>query len=313
MGAEPDTEALAAVARLYYVDGLDQSAVASILGVSRSTVSRLLAAARDRGIVRIEVVPYQPRSTELERQLCERFSLKLAVVVRANDRGTAAVRRAIGYYGAPEIAGLIRDGTAIGVAGGRTLGELVTAMAPGDDAPDIDVVQLMGHVDLAAHRADAAEIGRALAHGYGGVFFGLNAPAFVGDRRTRDALLGHDDIRRIFQRIERLDLALVGIGALEDSLLGERGLVSAAAFARLRSQGAIGDVCGRFFDRDGREILSPYRERVMGVELDVLRRLFVVGVTHGASRAAATLAALRGGLIDALVIDEVGADVVLNG
>ena len=52
---------------------------------------------------------------------------------------------------------------------------------------------------------------------------------------------------------------------------------------------------------------------MIGVELDTLRRLFVVGVTHGAARTEATLAALRGNLVDALVLDEEGAAALLEG
>src|SRR4051812_8000720 len=44
-------------ARLYYEEDATQAEVAAQLGTSRATVSRLLAEAKRRGIVRIEVVP----------------------------------------------------------------------------------------------------------------------------------------------------------------------------------------------------------------------------------------------------------------
>jgi len=48
---------LLAVARLYYEDDLSQQQIADRLGVSRSTVSRLLQLAREQGIVHIEIRP----------------------------------------------------------------------------------------------------------------------------------------------------------------------------------------------------------------------------------------------------------------
>src|SRR5688572_14653473 len=63
------------VARLYYMDGLGQSEVARFAKVSQAKVSRLLALAKERGIVRITVADYEPRRRELEAQLIARFGL----------------------------------------------------------------------------------------------------------------------------------------------------------------------------------------------------------------------------------------------
>ena len=43
-------------ATLYYIDGLTQAEVAARLGVSRPTAGRLVARAKSKGLVRIEVV-----------------------------------------------------------------------------------------------------------------------------------------------------------------------------------------------------------------------------------------------------------------
>jgi hypothetical protein len=51
-------ERLRLVARLYYLDGLGQSEVAKFAKVSQAKVSRLLALAKERGIVRITVADY---------------------------------------------------------------------------------------------------------------------------------------------------------------------------------------------------------------------------------------------------------------
>ena len=91
--AESNRAMLTSVARMYYLDGLGQSEIASILGVSRSTVSRLLTAAREHGVVRISVDDYDPRDTHLEQDLIDRFGLKRAVVVRSLDGQPGNARR----------------------------------------------------------------------------------------------------------------------------------------------------------------------------------------------------------------------------
>jgi deoxyribonucleoside regulator len=300
-------------ARLYYLDQLDQHQVAAILGVSRSKVSRLLTQAREYGIVRISVDPHDPRDDELERRLRERFGLQRVVVVKALSRSADSVRRTTGYFAAPVLAGLIRPRMTIGAAGGRTVGELIDALPSRPEVRDLTVIQLMGYIDPTARRFDAPEVGRILAERYGGSFYTLHTPAFVDDRQTRDALLAHEHIRMIWRQFASLDLALVGVGTLEESMFAERRILPPAACQHLRAQGAVGEICGRFFDREGQECAAEYRDRVIGIDLDYLRRCpEVIAVTHGPSRSEAVAAAVRGGLITSLIIDDLGAAALLQ-
>ena len=56
-GASPEDLRLALrAATLYYLDGLTQAEIAARLGVSRPTAGRLIARAKAKGLVRIEVV-----------------------------------------------------------------------------------------------------------------------------------------------------------------------------------------------------------------------------------------------------------------
>src|SRR5215218_7355540 len=84
--ADRATNLVTSAARMYYVDGRDQQEIAAILTVSRSTVSRLLTSARERGIVRISVDEYDPYDRRLESRLTDRFGLYRAVVVRTMGR-----------------------------------------------------------------------------------------------------------------------------------------------------------------------------------------------------------------------------------
>ena len=71
-------------ATLYYLDGLTQAEIASRLGVSRPTAGRLIARAKAKGLVRIDVVvPPDMRDNlhaDEERELETRFGLTEAVV-----------------------------------------------------------------------------------------------------------------------------------------------------------------------------------------------------------------------------------------
>jgi DNA-binding transcriptional regulator LsrR (DeoR family) len=310
-GDESDDD-VTSVARLYYLDGLGQQAIAGMIGVSRSTVSRLLTAARERGIVRISVDPWDPRDAALERRVRERFALRHVVVIRTLRRTAETVRRAVGYYAACAVAERFQPGQTVGLAGGRTLYELVNAFAAHHPPTRPRVVQLMGNIDPTASVIDPTELARMLATRFDGTCYTLNAPAFSSDRRTRDVFVDHEHIQTVRKLFAALDLALVGIGSLDESAFVERGVLTAADSAALQGAGAIGEICGRFYDRAGRECKTEYRDRVVSVELDELRRCpEVVGVTNGPRRARAVAAALEGRLVNSLVIDQQGAEALL--
>ena len=300
-------------ARLYYLDGLGQTEVARLVKVSQAKVSRLLALARERGIVRISVAEYEPRNAELERELIRKLRLDAVAVIKTAE-GTSAeeARQAVAYFGSPFAASLISSESVVAIAGGRTMRELVQHL-PEDRERRVTVVQAMGSVDSSVGPVDALELGRAVARRLCGFFLTLNTPAFVPDKKTRDAFLALPQIRTVWKRLAETNVALVGIGTLDNSVFVDRGVLNKDDLAKLAARGAVGEICGRFFDRNGRECDSPWRDRVMAIELDQLRRIpQVVGMVAGADRSEAIAAAARGGLLKSLIIDEAGATALLE-
>ena len=300
------------VARLYYLDGLGQSEVARFAKVSQAKVSRLLALAKERGIVRITVADYDPRRRELEDQLRARFQLEPVAVIKSGGGADGPdLRRAVGHFGAPVVDALIQPRDIVALAGGRTIHELVHHL-PVSRAKSLTVVQAMGSVDSTVNGFDAQEVGRVVAQRLGGTFLSLNTPAFIPEKRTRDALLDLQQVRSVHQTLDRARVALIGLGTLANSVFVERGTLDAAMIRELQRAGAVGEVCGRFIDGNGDECATAWRDRVIGVQIEQLRRIpHVVGVVSGNDRSAAILAAIKGKIIKALVIDEVGAAALL--
>lgn len=300
------------VARLYYLDGLGQSEVARFAGVSQAKVSRLLALARERGIVRITVADYEPRRRDLEDQLQIRLGLKAAVVIKTGDHPDAAdLRRAVGHFGAAVMDSLIQPRDIVALAGGRTIHELVNHL-PQSRNKSITVVQAMGSVDSTVNAFDAQEVGRVMAQRLGGIFLALNTPAFIPEKRTRDALLELEQVRGVHENLDRANVAVVGLGTLQNSVFVERGVLNEAMIRDLGRAGAVGEVCGRFIDADGDECVTAWRDRVVSVQVRQLRKIpQVIGVVSGTDRSVAILAAIKGNLIKSLIIDESGASALL--
>ncbi len=309
----PEADVLRLVAQLYYMDNLGQAEIAELTGVSRPKVSRLLTQARQLGIVRISVEEFDPRNRQLEEQLTAALGLNHVLVIRTLGRTeTDNVRNSVGYFAAQFVVDWIRPNMVVGVAGGRTLASLVQHLQPHSSTRGVTFVQLMGNFGAQVSYCDAMELSRIFADKLQGAYYTLSAPAVAPDVAACQAFLMHQDVRAVWTLFDRMQLAFVGIGSLQDSNFIERGVVQREEVARLLEHGAIGELCGRFFDRAGEPCDPSYQERVVGIRLEELRhKRDVVAVTVGERRSAAIYAALRAGLAKSLIIDEKGAEAVL--
>ena len=123
-------------------------------------------------------------------------------------------------------------------------------------------------------------------------------------------------IQRVTALWDHLTVALLGIGSLEPSpLLRESGnVVSDELAERLGALGAVGDVCSRFFDADGRALAAGIDGRVAGITEEQLRRVpRRVAAAGGARKLPAIRGALRGGWVTTLITDTATARALLDG
>lgn len=308
-----DDDFLAAAARLCYIDGIPQQQVAEMLNISQAKVSRILNLARQRGIVRIQVKEYEPRNAGIEEKLKRGFGLRDAIVIRTPG-GSAAenLPRQVGYFGGKELGGFLPPETRLGLAGGRTIMHAIDGLLSSGGARRITAVQLMGNVCPTPDVSDASELGRKLTAG-SGVFMALNAPIFVRDKAFRESLLRHEQLKLVMDAYATLDLALVGVGTPGNSLFTFQKVITPRQAEELCEKGAVGEICGHFFDREGRELDTEFGDRVVSIGLECLRRIpRVIAVVCGKDRAEAIYGAVKGGLINALLIDETGAERLLQ-
>lgn len=299
-------------AQYYYKDGLGQAEVAKRVNVSQAKVSRLLALAREEGIVQITVVDYDPRESSLEQKLRKKYSLKNVIVVRTvPDLAPEHVRNSVAHFSAPHVMSWLKKHTTIAIAGGRSLAELIHKMTSPEQI-EIRIVQAMGNIDSQIEAVDAIELGRVLANQWDAPFYTLNTPAFLPDIKTKQIMLGLESVKTTVGLFKKLDFALVGIGSLENSIFSSRRVLDADDIRLLQAKGAVGEICGRYFNSEGVECESSFKERVIGVQLDELRRTTeTVAIVTEHDRAAAIQAAIKGKLIKSLITDKTTAEAIL--
>jgi DNA-binding transcriptional regulator LsrR (DeoR family) len=297
---------MARVARLYHERGLSQSEIARRLELSQPTVSRLLKRAADERIVRVVVTHPSGTHPELEEGLQERYGLREAMVVETAT-GEEALLRDLGAAAAYYLETTLKRGDVVGLSSwSATLLAMVDSMRVLPRPTGSSVVQILGGIGSPEAEVHAAHLTQRLAKLVGGEARLLPAPGVVGSAAARDVLLQDRFVREALGRLERVRVALVGIGALEPSrLLAASGNVFAPReLEKLRGKGAVGDVCLRFFDAGGEPIRSELNERVIGMTLGQLRRSKkTIGIAGGRRKYEAILGALRGRWVNVLITD----------
>jgi DNA-binding transcriptional regulator LsrR (DeoR family) len=300
-------------ARLYYIDNLPQAEIARSLNVSQAKISRLLTEARTRGIVQISVADFDFHHAELEMRLVRELDLGSAVVIRTPaGSGSDELRNIVSHFAAPLVAKMIQPSFTVAVSGGRTLRDIAQRM-PESDKHAVTVLPAMGSVRAQVGAVDAVEVGRAIANHCQAAVVTLNSPAFLPDKKTRDTFLTLEQLRSVRSRLSQSDLALIGIGTLSNSVFVQDEVLSKADVQKLEAAGVVGEICGRFFDKNGHECDNDWRDRVISIEFQQLRRIpNVTAIVVGWDRTAATAAAVRGRLIKSLITDECSARALLD-
>ena len=176
--SESDNRLLAMVATLYYVNNQSQKSVAELAGVSQAKVSRLLAEAREKGIVRISVGPFEPRDRESEQQLIDKLGLQEAVIVNNSTTSESKNKRTIGYFAAPIVSKMILPNSIVCVSAGRQIAQMVREMEP-LSVPGVTVIQTMGGIGANVNEYDAVEIARRLAKLCGAHIYQLQTPTIA--------------------------------------------------------------------------------------------------------------------------------------
>ncbi|HKW83903.1 MAG TPA: sugar-binding domain-containing protein [Burkholderiaceae bacterium] len=298
------------VASLYYERGIGQTRIAEQLGLSQARVSRLLKQAEQLGIVRITVHVPEGVHAEVERQLEERYGLDEAILVEVDDgalRDDEAMSRALASTVAAYLELMVPSFESIGVSSwSSTLLAAVNAMRPIGPGATKSVVQVLGGVGVPGAQRFATRLTERLAQLAKAEPVFMLAPGVVASLDAKRVLLDDPSCRHAVEHYGDLSAVLMGIGAIPPSrMLRESGNVfSDQDLADLKRAGAVGDVCMRFYDPQGRPVETAFDQRVIGISTEQIRRARRrIGVAGGRRKFEAIRGALRGGWISTLITD----------
>jgi deoxyribonucleoside regulator len=290
--AEPGNQLRIRAAWIYYIEGRTQNEVASILGLPRVAVTRLLSEARRRGEVKIQITSPLAELTELQREIEAKYGLAQAVIAPYLESGsdpTPVIAAAAGRY----ISETMTSNLTVGVGWGRTL-HASLPFIEGRPLEDIRIISLLGGI-AQARRFNPAEFAWQFAELFNGEGYLVPAPALVDSPETKHALLEHCGLEHIFEMADGTDVALFSVGGISTLTTSYRlGHVTETERRSLQEAGAVGDILYNFVDTDGALVDHPVNARAISYPLDRLakvpRKILVSG---GPEKVAVLRAALK--------------------
>ncbi len=317
-----DIYLLTEVASLYYEENYTQEQIAKMIGVSRSGISRLLTRSRELGLVDIHVHHPLRISQPLHDELVKQFGLEDAQVLLSTSTDEAVLShvgalaaRYIDHRIQESMSSTSKEAPTIGISWGTSMLEMLKALRPRQRL-SLNVVQLMGSVGTTLlAESDGYEIARQLADAYRGHCYYLHAPLLVADSLVREGLLQERNLHRSFEMMEQIDIAVAGIGGASPEVSGlfRAGYLREDELQVLRSQGAVGDICGWYVDINGHICETEMLNRTIAVPFETLRRVpLVVAVAAGIAKTEAILGVLRTGVVKVLITDELCARAMLS-
>jgi len=301
---------LASIARRHYLDGRSKIEIAEEFGLSRFKVARLLDAARDSGLVRIEIRHEGVIDVDLSAQLQDRFGLLHTVVVDTPDDDAAHLRQQLGRAAAELLGEVITPHDVLGLAWARSVSEMAGALPP---LPAVPVVQLTGALSQQDGDHSSIDLVRDVARAVGGPAYVFYAPFIVADAATARALRQQPEVARAFDQLPRVTKAVAGVGVWAP---GESTLYDAADerdredLCRL---GVCADISGVFVAADGSPVEAGLTKRMISIDARQMRSIpEVIGIAYGLAKVPAVRAALAGGLLDGVVTHRALAQALLD-
>jgi len=305
------------VARLYYFQNMTTAAIAQEMGTSRATVSRLLSYAMEKGLVEIRVHDPQELSGSLATSIRQHHALQSIQVVPVANAGNDGenLQRVAAHAGA-YLNTLVQPSTVIGLAWGKTVAAIADNLSA-KQVHEVDVVQLNGSGTGANIVNSFGEsIVTRFAQNYGARAHSLPVPAFFDYADTRSALWRERSIMAIRHLQDKAAILLFSIGSTESdsySHIYTGGYLDQRDLEDIHKDGVVADIATVFFRADGSWHDVSLNARSSGPDLDRFQSAaHSICVVSGKSKIAGLCAALRGGFINELIIDETTARLLVQ-
>lgn len=293
-------------AELYFVNGASQREICEELGVSVSTVSRLVNRARDEALVTISIAEPYASCLSLERELRQAYHLTEVLIPPVLRPDPSAAHRAVAIEAARLVQRLTTAQDTLGIGWGGTVRQVIQYLNPCRKNP-ASIVAMHGSIPCYGADLNPQALVERMAMAFGGRHHALQEIGLQPTKEQADSLLADPEVARLYALYAAITISVASIGSFHPQLSSRlaHNYLTATELRQLLDAGVVGDLVLRFFNEAGVECDTPLSARTLAIPLEQYRQIpLKIVVASGAGKAHTLRAALAGGLVDALVIDE---------
>lgn len=311
MSDQKRLELIAEVARLYYEENKSQAEIGKLFDISHSTVSRMIKEAHEEKIV--EVVIRYPFKTmpSLGQVLKHRFGLKEAFVMPSSGNSYRELINNLAQLAARTLEDTLTDGATLGISLGMAVAATVRRVQV-TRPMHVKVVRLQGATDN--ELMEGTDLAQILSAQLGNDSMIVPSPWMMKSTQACQLILQEPSVSEAIRVAEHADIGLVGLGAPnpEVSTILRNALTTVKELKGLREAGAVGEICGKYYDLQGNILDVEFNKRTVSIQIQKLSKFeTVIAVAGGPEKAPAILGAINGKLINVLVTDSDAARALL--
>jgi len=290
------------IAYYYYISNMTQEEISKKMKMSRQRVNRILNYCAKFGIVKFTIEGLQENNLEIELRLEKKYNLKGARVV--NNIDPQKIHEDLGLSAANFLNDNIADGNTIGFSRGRSVFQLVEQLK-GTSVKNLTVTQLFGNENTSNRAAKIDEIVFSASKILRAQFSLLYPPVLVKNKEAKESTINEPFFMEAYKTIQKCDMVFVGIGTQDSQIHHVLNAYGDEEMHGMEWQNKlVGEICTYYYDEAGNIIDTPFKDRVIVIQIDDYLKIPTrVGIAGLPEKASAIRAAIEGGLINVIITD----------
>jgi len=299
----------ARAAWLYYIADNTQEEIAAKLDVSRQTAQRLVALAVSEKLIKFRLHHPLSNCIALAEALRDKFSLSTCEVIPSTEN----MRTGLGICGATylETYLLEKSPTVVAFSSGRTLRAMVEQI-PTMNQPQHKLVSIVGNLSQYG-RAGWYEVVMHLSDRINADAYPMPTPVVATNIKEKTLLQTQKSYIAVQALAAEAKATFVGIGDISHNApLHESGFINDKEINELIALGAIGEIAGWAYNKEGIFLKKGTNTRIAGIPIECPAKRLTIGIAGGTHKTEAIFSALKGRLINGLITDESVAEAILK-
>lgn len=297
---------------MYYVAGKTQEEIANKLNISRQSAQRLVALAVSAGLIKVRLEHPIAKCMDLKEKIKKRFGLEFCRVVPSDDEDPSSTI-GLAQAGASVIEQHLRskEPKVVAVGTGRVLKSCVDELAS-LNCEQHQIVAMLGNM-ASDGSASSYDVVMRMAEHVNAKHYPMPLPVLPSSKKEKDQLHAQPYIASNLKLAARADATFVGVGNLGlNSPLHIDGFITKPELDELQEKGAVGELIGWVFDKNGKLLDCAVNKRVASAPLIENPDKYVCAIAAGEEKVYAILGAARSKLINGLITNEYTAERLLS-